>query len=130
MTECLNLCVLSTQCSGQAGWLRVLRTASLRQRLLLRPGRPSGGLGRDTVKRHHGEGQLRLLVSAGPTHPHGRHRPHRHANPLPALQRRRGQGVRQAEIRDAIGRGGQMRSAGEGERKTERMELSSFQNKS
>lgn len=90
----------------------MLRAANLRQRLLLRPSRPSGGFGRNTVKRHHGEGQLRLLVPTGPTHPHGRHRPHRHANPLPALQRRRGQGVCQAEIRDTIGRGGQMRRAG------------------
>lgn len=90
----------------------MLRAAGLRQRLLFRPRRQSGRLGRDTIKRHHGKGQLRLLVPAWPTHPNGRHRPHRHANPLPALQRRRGQGVREAEVRDSFGRRGQMRRAG------------------
>lgn len=97
----------------------MLRAASLRQRLLLWPRRPSGRLGRDTVKRNHREGQLRVLVPAGSAHPYGRHGPHRHANPLPALKRRRGQGVCEAEIGDSFGRGGQMRRAGGGQRKTE-----------
>lgn len=115
-TECWNLCVLSPQCPGEPGWLWVLRAASLRQRLLLWPRRQRGRLGRDAVKRHRGEEHLRVLVPARPTHPHGRHGPHRHANSLAALQRRRGQGVCEAEIRDSFGRGGQMRGAGDGQR--------------
>lgn len=64
----------------------MLRAAGLRQRLLLRPRRPSGGHGRDTVTGHYGKGQLRLLVPTGPTHLHGRHRPHCHEDPVAALQ--------------------------------------------
>lgn len=94
----------------------MLRAAGLRQRLLFWPRRQGGRLGRDTVTRNHGEGQLRVLVPAGPAHPYGRHGPHRHANPLPALQRRRGQGVCEAEIGNPFSRGGQMRRAGGGDK--------------
>lgn len=97
------------QCSRQTGGLRVLRAAAERQGLLLRPRRQGGGRGRPAAEGGGGAGQLRLLVSAGPAHPHGRHRPHRHAHPLAALQRRRGQGVCAAQVRGAFGGGGQMR---------------------
>lgn len=97
------------QCSRQTGGLRVLRAAAERQGLLLRPRRQGVGRVRAAAERRGGTGQLRLLVSAGPGHPHGRHRPHRHAHPLAALQRRRGQGVCAAEVGDAFSRGGQMR---------------------
>lgn len=90
----------------------MLRATALRQRLLLRPRRQGGGPGRGPAEGRHGEGQLRLLVPAGPANPHGRHGPHRYADPLPAFQRRGVQGVCEAEVGDAVGRGGQMRKRG------------------
>lgn len=105
-----------SQCSRQPGRLRVLRAAALCERLLLRPCRQRGRPGGGAVKRHPAEGQLHPLLPAGPTHPHGRHWSHCHANPLAAIQRRRGQRICETEVGDSFCRGGQMRESWTGGR--------------
>lgn len=80
----------------------MLRAAGVRERLLLCSRGPHRGHGRPAAEGRGLEGQRRLLAAAGQTHPHGRDRPHRPAHPLPTQQRRRGQGVRQAQVRPTL----------------------------
>lgn len=101
-----------SQHPGEPGGLQLLRATVLRQRLLLRARRPGGGAGGGAAEGRAGEGRLRLLVSAGTARPHGRHGSHRRPHPVPTLRGRCGQGIRQAEVGDAFGRGGQMRRRG------------------
>lgn len=112
--QTLCFCLFWPQRPGKPGGLQLLRAAVLRQRLLFRTRRQGGRTGGGAAEGHHREGRLRLLVPAGSAHPHGRHGPHGRAHPLPAPRRRSGQGVCEAEVRDAFGRGGQMRKRGRG----------------
>lgn len=84
----------------------MLRAAGVREGLLLRPRGPLGGHGGHAAEGRGLQRQRRLLAAARQAHPHGRDGPHRAAHPLAAQQRRRGQGVRQAQVGPALGGGG------------------------
>lgn len=108
---------LSFQLTGHRGRAGELRAAGMRERLLLRQGGPHRGHGCAAGEGHSQQGHCHLLATAGQTRPHGRDGPDGAAHPLSAQQRRRGQRVRQAQVRPAIGwRGPQLREEEERER--------------
>lgn len=95
------------QCAGE-GVPRLLRAAADGEGLLLRPGRPRGRRSRGPAERRRRPQELRVLVPAGPTHSHRRDGHDGDADPVPAARRWGSEGVRQAEIRNPSGGGGQI----------------------